>query len=319
MSGPDLHPEELLDKAAAGSLTESERVWLDQHLASCTVCRFEQQVRADFVAAASVVNEAEVDDLVARALAGMPSKKPALISAGNRRAWSTAIAACVALFTVSGFAAVGQVTGVLPKLVAQVMGTSVEVEPVPSRVLVPVVPRVKVPEPELPLSPEPVVVPEPVAPAPVPAPVVRAPVSKRVVAPAPVVVAAATGPMDSAELFAAGNAARIRGDRGEAALRYGELLRKFPQSDEARLTHATLGRMLLDSGDAKGALEQLDTYLSLGDETLREEAMSARARSLALLGRPRDEAQAWQALLQSYPDSVHAERALGRLRELGAR
>jgi len=120
------------------------------------------------------------------------------------------------------------------------------------------------------------------------------------------------------ELFAAANAARIRGDRAEASLRYGELLRKFPSSDEARLTHATLGRLLLDSGDARGALAQLDVYLALGDETLREEAMSARARALALLGRTSEEAAAWDTLLQRYPDSVHAERARARLQELGA-
>jgi TolA-binding protein len=208
-------------------------------------------------------------------------------------------AAAVAMFAVGSFAAVW--SGALPRLVEKLMTPQPAAEPIaPKRVAAP---RAQVelapqPEPELPAQ---VVVPQPV-PAALPVPHV---VKHAVQAPVPHEHA-----FDAAQLFATGNAARIRGDRAEAALRYDALLRQFPSSDEARLTHATLGRMLLDSGDAKGAL---------GDGTLREEAMFARARSLALLDRTGEEAAAWQALLQQYPDSVHAERASARLRELGAR
>jgi TolA-binding protein len=230
------------------------------------------------------------------------------------------VAAAVALFGVASFAAVGQWTGVLPRWVEKVMA--------PEPVVVPV-PKVRASSVKVELPPEP-------EPAPVVVPKAPAPALNR--SAAPLTPAQSAHPervpgeartqsngspraereptLGPSELFAAANAARIRGDRAEAALRYGELLRKFPSSDEARLTHATLGRLLLDSGDARGALAQLDVYLALGDETLREEAMSARARALALLGRTSEEAAAWGALLQLYPDSVHAERARARLQEL---
>ena len=42
-----LHPEELLDKDARGVISDSERVRLEAHIAQCSVCRVEQQMRAD--------------------------------------------------------------------------------------------------------------------------------------------------------------------------------------------------------------------------------------------------------------------------------
>jgi len=45
-----LHPEDLLDKVARGTLTEDERERLDAHLAQCSACRMEQLLRADFEA-----------------------------------------------------------------------------------------------------------------------------------------------------------------------------------------------------------------------------------------------------------------------------
>jgi TolA-binding protein len=44
----DLHPEELIDRLAAGELTPAERERLDAHLLQCSVCRFELDVRGDF-------------------------------------------------------------------------------------------------------------------------------------------------------------------------------------------------------------------------------------------------------------------------------
>jgi TolA-binding protein len=43
-----LHPEELLDKEAHGTLSAIDRERLDAHLAQCPTCRFERQLRADF-------------------------------------------------------------------------------------------------------------------------------------------------------------------------------------------------------------------------------------------------------------------------------
>ncbi len=301
MISSDLHPEELLDKAAAGTLTDAERAWLDGHLAQCAVCRFEAQAKADFAAAMEPDVGVDVDDVVARALAGLPQRQPQRVAVGGRR-FGALTAAAVMFFAMASFAAVGQVTGVLPKLLEKIVSPRSH-EPSPSPTAPPVAPRrvqSAAPAPVEAEAPPPVVE----APAPIEAPPPPAPVAPR--PPKRVAVAA---PLDAAELFSEGNAARVRGDLAAAALRYRDLLARFPSSDEAQLTRAVLGRMLLDSGDCRGALEQLDSYLSSGDRTLREEAMAARARCLGVLGRPDEAAAAWGALAQEFPDSLHARHA----------
>jgi TolA-binding protein len=305
---PDLHPEELLDKSAAGTLTPQEAEHLKAHLASCAACRFEQKARADFALAPAAT--LDVDNLVSRALAGMPTQA----RFAPKRRVPVVLAAAVALFTVASFAAVGQVTGMLPALVDKLSAPPPAPEGAAPIGPLHVRPRPAPVEAQPAPAPEPEITPEPVpetAPTPVPAPVL--------VRTTPAAKHAAPIPHDDAPvLFLRGNAARIRGDRAEAALAYRELLAKFPDSDEARLTHATLGRMLLDGGDAQGALIELDAYLQSGDGTLREEVMTARAAAFSALNRHDDEAAAWSALLQRYPDSVHAARAKARLDELKA-
>ena len=53
----DIHPEELIDKLAAGSLTLAERERLDVHLGQCSSCRFEIAVRADLAFDAPAAEE----------------------------------------------------------------------------------------------------------------------------------------------------------------------------------------------------------------------------------------------------------------------
>lgn len=48
MTVVDLHPEDLLDKEARGTLSGSEEACLRAHLARCATCRFEREARADF-------------------------------------------------------------------------------------------------------------------------------------------------------------------------------------------------------------------------------------------------------------------------------
>src|SRR6266540_4374512 len=48
MSSPELHADDLLDREARGPLSSEERGRLEEHLAVCSVCRFERAVRADF-------------------------------------------------------------------------------------------------------------------------------------------------------------------------------------------------------------------------------------------------------------------------------
>jgi len=100
--------------------------------------------------------------------------------------------------------------------------------------------------------------------------------------------------------------------------RYRELLAFWPRSPEAQQTRATLGRMLLDHGNASAALEQLEGYLAGSDATLKEDVLAARAQALMRLGRGDEEARAWHTLLAEYPHSIHAPHARARLEELPA-
>lgn len=201
-----------------------------------------------------------------------------------------------------------QWTGVLPRLITA-LTTRDDAPPPPPPAPTPhaVTPKVEAPPP-----PEaPVVEDVPAAPEPPPAP--RA-VSSRPRPPPP----PEAPPPTSAELFTTGNRARLDGQRGLAISTCQQLLAAYPDSVEAVQTHATLGRLLLDQGDPQGAIEQLDAYLALGDVALREDVLSARAQAFMRLGRERDEASAWQALLEQYPTSIHAVRARARLGALDA-
>jgi TolA-binding protein len=114
-----------------------------------------------------------------------------------------------------------------------------------------------------------------------------------------------------AALFDRANAAR-RGGSGAEAL-YQQLQARFPDSPEARLSQAILGRMKLDSGDTEGAVEHFEAYLSTGDRALREQAMAGCALAWARLGRADRERQSWRALLAAYPASSYARLARQRL------
>jgi hypothetical protein len=48
MTVVELHPEPLIDKELSGTLTADERLRLESHVATCSVCRFERLARADF-------------------------------------------------------------------------------------------------------------------------------------------------------------------------------------------------------------------------------------------------------------------------------
>jgi len=121
----------------------------------------------------------------------------------------------------------------------------------------------------------------------------------------------AADPREMSELFERANAARRRGSGAEAL--YQELQARFPQSAEARLSQAILGRMKLDSGDAEAAVTHFEEYLSTGDRALREQALAGCALAWARLGRADRERQRWRDLLALYPGSSYAGLARRRL------
>jgi len=119
-------------------------------------------------------------------------------------------------------------------------------------------------------------------------------------------------------MFSTANDARRRGDHAAAAKLYQDLLSQYPTAPEAPATRIAMGRMMLDDGNAQGALAMFDQYLNDGNGSLREEAMSGRARAFEHLGRTDMEREAWEKLLASYPQSVHTAHAEARIKALSS-
>jgi TolA-binding protein len=124
-------------------------------------------------------------------------------------------------------------------------------------------------------------------------------------------------PSSAAKLFGEANQARRSGDIGRASGLYHLLQDQFPGSPEADLSRVTLALLLLDSGDAKGALSGFERYLAGGSRGLEAEALVGRARALGRLGRRDQEAVAWREVQRKYPRSIYGRQANERLAALG--
>jgi hypothetical protein len=95
------------------------------------------------------------------------------------------------------------------------------------------------------------------------------------------------------------------------------LQEQFAGSPEAELSRVTLALLLLDSGDARGALSGFDRYLAGSSRGLEAEALVGRARALGRLGRRELEAAAWREVQRKYPRSLYGRQASERLLALG--
>jgi TolA-binding protein len=342
MESLDLHPEELFDKAARGAASADELARIDAHLASCATCRFERQVRSDFDAVSA--SPTDLDDLVARAMSGALAQPEAPLAATGtsggpprRRRFTPLLVAGVVLMGVTSLAAVGQWTGVLPKVIERLTASPDRApEPTPS------------PPPRAPKSVSAPVAPEPVAvieeqkveeiaviPSPVPAPVAAvrpnapsrarsqpnveptAPVTPEIPVALPQVVTPPAVEDDALALFTRAQRERVQGDTASAIRDFRMVVAKFPSARESALANAELGRLLLDRGEATSALESFGAYLATSDTVLREDVLGARALALRKLGRFEAERAAWELVLREYPSGVYAPRARSRLEELG--
>ena len=329
MSTLELHPEELLDRAARDALTPAEQALLDAHLSRCATCRFERLAMADF--AAQPVPELDVERLVTNALTARSTRS---LRPRSRRG-AALLAAAVALGAMGSFAAASQFSGVLPRLITAIRGTDSAAAVPPTTITAAAHPAEVLAPPEPPPSAPPLVEAQQAPPEPAAAAWAPPPVSARATwtasasrAAAPLAELRREPPPASPELpvlvaspadvFASATRARLEGDRPLAVARYRQLLAGWPASLEAAQTRASLGRLLLDDGAPSAALELLDGYLRGPDGTLREEVLASRALALGRLGRSADEARAWQALLEEYPESIHAVRARARLGSLVA-
>jgi TolA-binding protein len=121
----------------------------------------------------------------------------------------------------------------------------------------------------------------------------------------------------ASKLFGEANQARRSGDIGRASGLYHLLQDQFPSSPEAELSRVTLALLLLDSGDAQGALSGFERYLAGSSRALEAEALVGRARALGRLGRRDLEAAAWREVQRKYPRSIYGRQASERLLALG--
>ncbi|HTB76085.1 MAG TPA: tetratricopeptide repeat protein [Polyangiaceae bacterium] len=317
----DLHPEELIDREATGELSPADRERLDAHLRQCPACRMERRVRNDFRRVADGTH-AEVRALIARAL--VPGRE----RTARRRARGTrlrfALVAAALLLGLSGLAAAASGWS----LWRGASGEAVDGAPTGAGALTAPSARRGPPSIEAPaaLADSPSAVPSIALAAPLPLggtatsearatrAIAKAEQAKRSMEPA--LREADVLAEDAARLFDDANAARRRGDHGEAETAYGRLMAAHPGSPEARESLVALGRMLLDDGAPARALPRFDEYVRRGG-ALTAEAMLGRALALGRLGRTEDERSAWSMLAGAYPDGVYAERARARLAELG--
>lgn len=344
MSVVEIHPDELLDKEARGELTDAESARLEEHLAACSVCRFERQTRSDF--------RIEFETVARRQKAAAPThvdEAPAPRShrdAARARKWRLRAGLLLAAALLFASAAAADWSGIL-RGASETPGAPNAPSPVgeiapppssthgsmPSHSVATVVPPMEsaAAEPSAePASPEPApsataTVARPTPPSPTSAPPVSTTAPVATTAPTTTTIAA-PDPAPSAEpaaspaaIFAQAGDARRRGAYDDAIRAYRDLAQRYPGTAEAMTAHAILGRLLLDRGNAAGALAELDQYLRSGSTALREEALAGRALALQRLGLPRDEAAAWRALLEAYPGTGHAARARARLDALEAR
>lgn len=290
---------QLLQRVRRGHASEQERAAFDAHLGTCESCRAMLELADDF----DQVGEADPEDAERVARIAAKARKihercpPVSRLGASRLAWRLAAAAVV----LAGAAGAG------------VLGWNV-LRSEPHEAGAPVTDARTSPWGAIPRaseSPRRAAAPESTEEA---DPPVKAPSSQSAAVPK----RPAVGSPPTAEgLYRRANQARRAGQLARAVASYQELQRQFPGAAEARLSHVSLGRLLLDHGSTGGALAQFDAYLAGGSgQRLAAEALFGRGQTLRALGRREEEAQNWRRLLGQYPDSAYATHAKRRLEEL---
>jgi TolA-binding protein len=342
-----LHPEELFDKMLDGALLPPERERLLAHLDSCEVCRFEYAARLDFQEEALALGASSAPPVLP--LRPLLSIDTALPLPAPRRRRSRALVwglAAAALIVASGAVASG-LTGKAPwrsmSLLFAPQAAPVERAPAANKPQQGRVAAVAAPSADVGGFDAALVVADAVPEA---APVAHAapahahahdasrPVDATSRKAANVTGSAPSSadkprakdaaqepatkePATASKLFGNANQARRSGDVGRASGLYHLLQDQFPGSPEAELSRVTLALLLLDSGDAQGALSGFERYLAGASRGLEAEALVGRARALGRLGRRDLEASAWREVQRKYPQSIYGRQAGERLLALG--
>ena len=290
-----LHPEDLLDRHYAGTLSEDDQRRLDSHLEGCVTCRLELTLGDDLddetheqaqdlshLVLGAVPNDAVPNDAVPND--AVPNERRTRVPGAK---WLWVLAAVV----VAGSAG------------AAYLGARVGSSPPPDK-----------PE-STPAAASPAAA-SPEADSPTPEP--RADVADETEVEGAATTARAAEPSSetASSLFASANAARRAGRRDEALRRYGQLQTRFPESREARTSRAIVAEIVAED-DPAAAVSAYDEYLDSGGR-LGEEALVGRAEALRKTGRHAEEAAGWRELLARYPASIHAGRARARLAAIAA-
>jgi TolA-binding protein len=131
--------------------------------------------------------------------------------------------------------------------------------------------------------------------------------------PAPTLPATSGASTTADDLFRRAGAARRAGFLAVARSLYEDLQAQFPNTEEARLSQVSLGKLLLAMGRPAEAERHFAIYLAGGAGALAAEAAFGRAQSFERLGRSREEREAWLGLLRDFPDSVYAAAARRRI------
>jgi len=278
----ELHPEELLDREAAGVLSAAERATLEAHAARCAACDCERRLRESFADALREPAPSALPERAPRPAAAPPAPSSRPRSSPQARRGGVGWLAAVALYAALA-------TGVAAAEVDTPISATTSTAPEAERAAVArTVERIGA---------------------------VAAVVATRHAAqvhaspPAP----AAVGGFTAESLFEEANRARTRQDYERAVIGYRRLQARYPGSREARLSYVTMGRMQLDRADALGALASFERYERSGDVELDDVAMAGRALALDNVGSSVAPV-AWLALLRAHPESPYASHA--RIRAL---
>jgi Flp pilus assembly protein TadD len=117
--------------------------------------------------------------------------------------------------------------------------------------------------------------------------------------------------LNARSLFARANQQRLSGDTRGAVVLYQMLTERHPGTPEANLAELSLGNLLLQSGDASGALTHFRRAGSTG--ALGSEALWGEANALKALGRTSEERRTLERLLALHPDGAYVKAARKRL------
>jgi hypothetical protein len=303
----DLHPENLLDKEIGGDLDGPERQRLEVHLAQCATCRLERQLRADFALELSRGSVppgiAGLVDSLTRA--GDEPPRAVAVPRSGRRVKVVVLTVAATLTLVAGaFAS----TEAGRRAMAPFFGWPAAVVP-PSGEGTPREAATQlghVPAAALTPSQSSPVVERPARPG-----------TGRAIPASEPRSSGALPPEGAARIFGEEADARRTGDTARVLELHAQLVAHYPRSHEAQVSRMMVARLLLDRGDAAGALSGFDAYLRAGSGELREDALAGRASALDRLGRTEEGRLGWMALLDQYPNTAYGTHARSRVEASG--